>query len=397
MELYRGGSLFGGALLVAGTAIGAGMLALPVLTAAGGFLPSLLVYLLCWIFMCSTALLMLEVVLWRGDEINIISMAEMTLGRFGKIFAWIVYIALFYLLLIAYVAGGGHLFNDIFNVFGCMNISKWSGPILFVLVFAPFVIIGARLVDRLNTILMGGLFCSFVFFVFLGSCSININLFKYTNFPRAMLSLPVVFISFGFQGIVPTLINYLDRDIKRIRKAIIIGSAIPLLVYVIWEALILGIVPQEQLDKALKLGQSAIFPLQELLPNTCLFYIGESFAFFALVTSFLGVTLPLIDFFSDGFHIRKKFYNRIWIALLIFCPPLVLSIIHPSIFITALSYAGGWGCSLLLGLLPILMVWSGRYIHKYKGIYKFLGGRVVLIILLLFLIATWVMMVKNNL
>ncbi|HKZ00308.1 MAG TPA: aromatic amino acid transport family protein, partial [Rhabdochlamydiaceae bacterium] len=54
------GHLLGGILLVAGTSIGVGMLALPVATAAGGFVPSLLIYLICWIFMMCTGLLILE-------------------------------------------------------------------------------------------------------------------------------------------------------------------------------------------------------------------------------------------------------------------------------------------------------------------------------------------------
>jgi tyrosine-specific transport protein len=48
------GHLVGGTLLVAGTSIGVGMLALPVATAAGGFLPSLMIYFLCWFFMLCT-------------------------------------------------------------------------------------------------------------------------------------------------------------------------------------------------------------------------------------------------------------------------------------------------------------------------------------------------------
>ena len=43
--------ILGAALLITGTSVGAGMLALPVVTAAGGFFPALTTFLLCWFVM----------------------------------------------------------------------------------------------------------------------------------------------------------------------------------------------------------------------------------------------------------------------------------------------------------------------------------------------------------
>ena len=97
--------VFGATLLVTGTAIGAGMLALPVLTGPSGFIPSLLVYIFCWLLMAGTGLLFLELTLWMGPEANIVSMAGRMLGSGGKFFAWVVYLYLFYSLTVAYVAG----------------------------------------------------------------------------------------------------------------------------------------------------------------------------------------------------------------------------------------------------------------------------------------------------
>src|SRR5579871_6624910 len=101
--------LIGGILLVAGTSIGAGMLALPVVTAEGGFFPAFFTYLLCWGFMTCTGLLMLEICLEMPPDANLISMAGAYLGRGGKIFAWVLYLFLFYCLTIAYLSGGGGL------------------------------------------------------------------------------------------------------------------------------------------------------------------------------------------------------------------------------------------------------------------------------------------------
>src|SRR6202034_2531754 len=102
------GGLLGGSLLVAGTSIGGGMLALPVLTSVGGFVPSLVIYFSCWLFMACTGLLFLEVSLWLHAEANIVSMADRTLGKIGKYAAWGLYLFLFYCLTLAYIVGCGN-------------------------------------------------------------------------------------------------------------------------------------------------------------------------------------------------------------------------------------------------------------------------------------------------
>ena len=74
--------LLGGVLLVAGTTIGAAMLALPIVTGFAGFWPSVFLCVVFWLYMTFTALLMLEVNLWMGEHTNLITMAKKTLeGR----------------------------------------------------------------------------------------------------------------------------------------------------------------------------------------------------------------------------------------------------------------------------------------------------------------------------
>src|SRR3990172_3097710 len=102
MHVFRPhGHVIGGSLLIAGTTIGVGMLALPIVTGPGGFLPSILVYLLCWAFMLCTGLLLLEVCTWMPPETNLISMAQRYLGKSGKVICWFVYLFLFETVMIA--------------------------------------------------------------------------------------------------------------------------------------------------------------------------------------------------------------------------------------------------------------------------------------------------------
>jgi len=378
-------NVFKGSLLIAGTSIGGGMLALPVLTSLGGFVPSLAIYLACWIFMASTGLLFLEVSQWIGKETNIVTMARTTLGLPGQIATWLIYLFLFYCLTVAYIVGCGNLVNDLFQG----QVPQWASFLLFLAVFVPFVYAGAHLVGKLNVGLMLGLGISFLLFVLMGWSHVNPQNLIYRNWSLSLLGLPIAFTSFAYQGIIPTLVSYFDHDIPKARKAILIGSFIPLIAYVIWQWLILGIVPTfgpGGLQETLEAGQNAVHPLKNFIQNPSIYIIAQFFAFFALVTSFLGVTLGLVDFLADGLSVTKTNLNKLWLCALVFIPPLVIAILYPHIFLKALDFAGGYGCALLLGLMPILMVWAGRYYQNRQAAYPFPGGRLALLALLAFIV-----------
>lgn len=374
------GHLVGGALLVAGTSIGAGMLALPVVTGLGGFWPALAIYFVCWLFMSCTGLLLLEICLKLPPDANIITMVEHYLGRPGKAAAWVLYLFLFYCLSVAYVTGGGGLLRDWLGLSPAA-----SGPLLFVFLLAPFVYFGAKMVDRLNLGLMAGLIATYILFVVFGLPHVNTHLLQTAHIGPAIYALPVIFTSFSFQGIIPSLTAYMRRDVNKIRLAILLGTSFAFLIYVLWELLILGIVPVEALESAKALGQTAVQPLKAHLGSPSIVAIGQGFAFFAITTSYLGVTLGLFDFLADGLKMAKKGGQRLFLASLTFLPPLLIALYYPTLFIAALVYAGGIGCAILLGLLPTLMVWVARS-RGDEGPILLPGGKPLLLLLLLFVL-----------
>lgn len=379
------GRIVKGALLIAGTTIGGGMLALPVELSLGGFIPSVFIYFFCWALMACTGLLFLEVSLWIKGESNIISMAKMTLGKGGQAAAWGLYLFLFYSLTLSYVSGCGALLSQMFPLI----IPEALGSLFFVLAFAPYVFCGARVVGRINAFFMLGLGICYFLFVYYGTPHIDVELLQRKDWLLSLVGLPVAFTAFAYQGTVPTLIHYLDHKPRDARLAILIGSSIPFVAYIIWQALILGIVPVEGvggLKEALLNEDNAIHPLRFFIQNPSIYLIGQFFAFFAMVTSFFGVTIGLQDFLADGLKIKKTVKGKLFLSLLVFLPPLVISYFYPKVFLTALSYAGGFGCATLLGLLPILMVWSGRYFYKIEAPHQLKGGKPLLLLLTLFIL-----------
>ncbi len=386
MQILRPmGHVLGGALLIAGTTIGVGMLALPVATGPAGFLPSVSIYILTWLFMLCTGLLLLEVCTWMPKDANLITMATRLLGKTGRSVCWVVYLFLFVTVMIAHVAGGGSVLNELLGG----TLSPWAAMIIYVAVFSPVVYLGAHSVDRLNLGLMVGVIGSYLLFVFVSYNHVNLSLLTFTDWGKAWLALPVLFTAFTYQVIIPTLMNYMNRDVKKVRLAIIFGTTIPLVVYLIWELIILGIVPVEGpggLIEAASLGQNAVMPLKQYVGSSSLFSIGKYFAFFTMTTSYIALALAFLDFLSDGLKIAKTGFKKVLLCLMIFVPPTVIALTYPNIFLKSLSYAGGISCAILFGLFPPLMAWIGRYKKGLaeKGSELVPGGRAFLLLLFLF-------------
>jgi tyrosine-specific transport protein len=380
------GHLVGGTLLVAGTSIGVGMLALPVATARGGFIPSLFVYLICWIFMLFTGLLILEACIWMPKDANLITLSSRLLGKWGKVACWILYLFLFSCLMIAHITGGGGVVSDLSHGI----IPGWLGTIIYVLIFSPIVYFGALWVDRLNLVLMAGIVITYLLFVSFTISYVTPSLLTHMNWGQVWWALPVVFTAFGYQILIPTLFNYMNRNVSKVRFAIIVGTTIPLVIYIIWEFLILGVIPLEGAGgplQALKEGQTAVNPLGHYIHNPALLAVGRVFAFFAMTTSYLGISMAFVDFLLDGLKLSKKGMNKAIVCGVIFFIPLLITLINPNLFIKALGIAGGIGVALLLGAMPILMVWAGRYYEGYSLMHQQLrGGKILLSIMLIFIV-----------
>jgi len=370
--------VIGGVLLVSGTTIGAGMLALPVVTGLAGFAPTLVLFLLYWVYMTYTAFLILEVNLWLGENINMITMAHRTIGKVGEAVSWITYLFLLYLLTTAYLAGGAPVVVNCVEMMTGLTIPEWAGALPLLLIFGFFVYEGTKYVDLLNRLLMLGLVIAYSAMTLLMAPHVDTHLLSYANWGNFWLAVSVAATSFGFHIIIPTLTTYMHHNTAKLKKVILIGSIIPLIVYILWEMITLGVVPIEGpygIREGFQEGANGATLLSEQLGGSFVSVIAQMFSFFAIVTSFLGVTLSLSDFLADGLHIKKTHVGRFFLVALTFVPPLFFILMSPRAFLSALEYAGAFGVVILLGLMPPLMVWAGRYHKGFKGSFTVPGGK----------------------
>jgi len=361
-----------GTLLVAGTTIGAGMLGIPLVTAGAGFFPAVGVTVGVWLFMLATGLLFLEATLWMHEGANILSMSRRFLGWGGKAAAGGTFLFLYYCLMVAYYAAGAPLFTAaVERAFG-FPLSLPVGYGLYGLVFGTVVAFGLKLVDRMNYLLMAAMFAAYFLLLGVGAPSVSAERFEHSNWAEAVFAAPILFSSFGFHNIIPSLVTYFKRDVKVLRRSIFFGTLIPLVVFLAWQWLIIGAVPEGAIESALREGKPATHALQSLTGHPWVIGLGQFFAFFAIVTSMLGVAFSMVDFLADGLQVKGK---RWLLCTLVFFPPFLLSALDPSIFVTALGFAGGFGEAFLNGVLPVAFVWVGRYMRGLEGRELVVGGR----------------------
>lgn len=364
--ISKNNRLVGAILLVSGTTIGAGMLALPVTTGLAGFIPSILIMTFIWLYMMLTAFYLLEVNLLLPHHNNLISMMHKTLGKPGEIASWISYLLLLYSLLAAYMVGCGQILSDaLFELFN-FSTPTWVWQLVVFFIFGSFIYLGTSVVDFLNRFLMFGLLIAYICMVSFGCCNVRPSFLYHLDWKFLLPSISVVLTTFGYHIIIPTLSEYLDQDRKLIKKAIIIGSLVPFLIYILWQFLVMGTVPAQgngSLFDAANNNTPIVSFLQSMISNPFVAISARFFAFFAIVTSLLGVCLSLSDFLADGLRIKKTSLGKCFLISLTFVPPLLFSIFYQKGFILALKYAGFF-VVILLALLPSLMVFFERYVRE---------------------------------
>jgi tyrosine-specific transport protein len=366
--LFKNQRLIGAILLVAGTTIGAGMLALPVITAFMGFYLSLFIFVLFWLVMLVSAFFFLDVTLSMPGEPNMVSMASKTLGTFGKALCWSAYLLLLYSLLAAYIAGSIPILIIGFkSAFGAV-LNKAFAAFILPFLFSGFLWFGTQGVDYLNRLLISGLAIAYLCLIVWAPSHIDFSNFLVFSPKHIFVAIPIVLTSLGYHIIIPTLSTYLEHNRKNLKTALIIGSLIPIIFYIIWQFLIIGSIPLPFLKEAWIKGASSAEPLMTLGASPYIRLATTFFAFFAIITSFLGVSLSLSDFLRDGFKLKKSWEGRLLAYFLTFFPPIVFVFSYKRVFYLALDHAGTL-IAILLIMMPSLMAAKLKNNRFYQSFY----------------------------
>jgi aromatic amino acid transport protein len=382
---------FGSTLIITGTAFGAGMLALPMVSAATGFVSALILLIAIWALMVITGLLVLEVNLaFPVYRNNFSTMSSATLGVIGKLTAWIACLALLYSLTAAYVAGDASLLSVGVNSALKIKIPEWVYAIVFTLILGGAVFWSTRAVDVLNRGLISikGLLLLIVLILLMPHINLHVLARAPGSVKYVWACAPIFLCAFGFHHIIPSLTNYIGPKPKTLKWVIICGATIPLIIYIIWLFATLTLIPLTGSNSFVVLAKmhgsvgEFIHFLTLIAKNKWLSAGINGFSNIAMTTSFLGVTLGLFDFLADACKRLNTRVGRLQTALLTFVPPLIFALCYPKGFVIALGYAAIF-VAILEIVLPALMVYKLRKSTKLSSPYHTFGGTFLLFIILI--------------
>ncbi|TDB61610.1 tyrosine transporter TyrP [Photorhabdus khanii] len=374
------GSIF----IVAGTTIGAGMLAMPLAAAGVGFGTTFVMLVALWVLMSYTALLLVEVYQYSPADTGLGTVAKRYLGRGGQWLTGFSMLFLMYALTTAYISGAGELLAGSLSSWLDKPVPVSFGILIFTVVAGCVVTIGTQSVDMINRLLFTA---KIIFLVIMLAVMMphikNTNLLSMPLEQGLVLSaIPVVFTSFGFHGSVPSIVSYMGGDTRKLRKIFVIGSAIPLTAYILWQLATLGAISSHTFVGILaeQAGLNGLLQaVRDVVATPRVELAVRLFADLALATSFLGVSLGLFDYMADLFKRRNNATGRLQTGVITFVPPLLCALYYPN-FVMALTFAAV-ALSILALLLPSMLVWRSRQIEQTA--YRVIGGKPVLVLVFL--------------
>ena len=165
----------------------------------------------------------------------------------------------------------------------------------------------------------------------------------------------------------------LIRDRKKLKHAIILGSLLPIIAYIIFALAVIGVTGVSTTEIA-TIGLGNIF-------GTPMVILGNLFAIFAMFTSFITLALAMKQIYMYDYKLKPTLS---WVLTMII--PLIIFLVAAKSFIQVIGITGAfaWG---LDGILIILMFWRARKLGDRQPEFK-LGKKHLIgaILILIFII-----------
>ncbi len=369
-----------GILFVAGTCVGSGMIALPMALAKVGLIPSILLMISIWAVVYITSLVSVELNLQAGKGLALGDLCKFFSGRKSELIGNLSLSLLSYALLSAYIAGGSSVISNLMQT-DAIDVKLWyTIAICLILAFPP------NLVKTINNILFIGLLAVIGIMVCFLAFTINwsnIPLFgdEWRNIISWQEILPVLFTFFGFQVIFHTLTEYCNRDSKVLNRVFLFGSLIPLFVYGIWNASVLGAIYENAPDFYSKMTSTKV-SVGELVMHLSAIAKVEFvqlmiwwISILAIVTSVLGIGLGIISTVGrqiERFVVNPHLNKALSIAMTVI-PPYLIVVEIPDAFMSVIGFAG-----MILAVIAIILpIYLLNIIKNRDFFYKILKNKFI--------------------
>ena len=345
--------LFHGVVLVTSATIGAGVFSLPIVSAGMWFGWTAACLFAIWLLSYLGALLLLEATLVYPRGASFYTIVNGILGAKWNLATSIGMAFLMYILIYAYISAGGNIINHTFASItgGESPISQNVSSVLFAAFFATLIWFGTTLVSRLCTVLMIGMAVSYL--LFNAGLVLHVEIFKLFNTQvqgesysqYIWAALPYFLTSFGFAGLVPSLVKYYGPEPKTVHRCMLYGTLITLGLYLIWILVAFGTLSRGSWVPVIAAGGNIadlIVGFQGVTEahSQNMSLLLNLFSNFAVTSSISAVGLVMFDYITDAFGFDDDATGRLKSLLIAFGPPALVCLFFPHGFIVAIGYAG---------------------------------------------------------
>lgn len=298
-----------------------------------------------------------------------LSLGELTLGKMGAILSAGSYTLLHYAILTAYTSQGGAMLVELLRdaeKYANLGEAFYISPVVAGALFAGGIggamyALSTRAVERINNVLVGAVVATFAAVVWASGTHVEVGRLignmHWESLAHGKL-LSVLFVSCVYHNVVSSITMRLEGDRRKIRRVILGGTAVPLSMFLVYNAAILG--------------SGGVSAQNEVAVAV--------FSLLAVATSFVGFVEGLTELWTDVRLSRlgesqervTKTRHRDFLATLV--PPVVFTALSPDVFLQALDAAGTYGIAVLFGGLPAAMAWRNRRERETRGFGRMIGG-----------------------
>ncbi len=348
-----------------GTIIGAGILGIPYVIAKAGYLYGLFLILLLGIAYVYLNLFFGEVVLRTKGQHQFPGYAEKYLGKTGKRITAVAMILGVYGALTAYLIGVGEASFAIF---------KWGSPLVYTLLF--FVVCTIIVFGGIKAMGKAELFLiPLLVIVVLTIGVVSFNQLDYSSlipWDLQYFFLPYGVLIFAYMGLaaIPEMREVLEKDTKKMKRAIIVGSLIPLFLYALFALIIIGVVGLDHFE-LLKPNERIATVALSMYSQPFLGVLANILAILAMFTSFLTNAIALKEVYHYDFKLSS--ITSLFLTLLI---PLLIAVFGIASFLTILGITGAVSGG-LQGILLIFLYWKAQLLGDRKPEYTMGKQRVL--------------------
>ena len=344
-EKFRPNKFWYAVAVLVGSTVGVGIYGIPFAFQKAGFGVGLLFLLGIAGLVLLSNLLYGEVVLRTHERHQFVGYVKKYLNPWAQKFNLLLFWVAVYGALVGIIIISGDFLTNILSPY--FNFSPFAFSTIFLIIASVLVLRGLKTVSRFDFFMM--LLLGFIVLLIALLGAKRVDLANYTLWAKDFWFLPFGVVLFAMNSMpgIPLVREALIGNENKLKKALIIGTVIPAILYFVFTVFVVGVSG----DFA---SPDAISGLMGFLgPKIVL--IGSLFGFLTSSTIFLNLATSLKESLRQDFH-----FNHWWAWLLAILPPYLLFLSGIRNFIDIIGLVGGVAVSLEAILLVFVYISAKR-------------------------------------